>query len=241
MKSRCWISAVVVLLAAAALLSCATTSTFWIPVYQISGGGYQPRMSFDPHEGEIVNPVEGACLAYYSGEDASSVVFSNRLSLSLANKVVLKNNEVDAAQSTGTVVSNLSIWKTFYYDPALTSTKETQGLFILKDGLLAALDHDRLRDGQVVEYLIAGQNTGTDSLREVVVLDVLPRGFEVASSEYWFRKNETAAFEHKIVTSAGRQSLVLVGKFVEPLAIGDSFQIKIRIRLDLGALNREFD
>jgi len=222
------------------LFSCATTTIYWIPIYQISSGGYDARTSIDPDTGIITNPVEGVCLAYYRAGTTGFVVYSNRLNLSLANKVVLKNNEIDEAESTGQVVGNLSLWKSFYYDPQLTSTEDSQRLYILKDGLLAALDHQQLREGQVVEYVLSGQNTGTDPLQAVTILDVLPAGFKVAATEYWFRKNESARFEHKILEEKGKEAVVFTAKLAEPLAIGDSFQIKVRIRLDLDTLPKEF-
>ena len=202
MKTSAPIKLSLLLFIAIHLIACATTTTFWIPLYQISSGDTQVRTSFDPDTNTIVNPVEGACLAYYKGEGVSSVVFSNKHTFSLSNKVVLKNDEIDKSQSTGEVISNLTIWKSFYYDPALSSSEETQGLFILKDGSLAALDHEKLKNGQLVEYIIRGQNTGTDPLREIILLDVLPNGFKFNSSEYWFRKNENGTIAHKLVNEA---------------------------------------
>ena len=237
---RAIINLLLLLLITIPFISCATTKTFWIPIYQISSGEIQVPTMINPDTRTIVNAVEGACLAYFKGEEASSVIYSNRQTFSLSNKIVLKNDQIVESLSTGEIFSNLTIWKSFYYDPALTSSEEMQGLFILKDDSLAALDYEKLRNGQLVEYIIFGQNSGTDALQEIILLDVLPGGFLVDSSEYWFRSNEGGMFDHKLINEANKNAIIFKSRLTEPMAVGDSFQIKIRIKLDLKNLQKDF-
>lgn len=262
---RCVFTALAALLCA----SCATTTTYWVPVYTIKTAEPKENSTFDPAGRTITNPEEGVAFAYYVGQNKTAIVYSKPYSFSLARKIVLENNVLKASESTAEPISNLLLRKSFFYDAEIKTPADMEAilsaagldyknknpaavfkdnLYLQKEDNLLVFDQRLLRDGQELEYVISGMNVGTDNLTGVVVLDVLPPGFDPLETGYWF-SNRTSSqnspadagfFEHKNVVGNGRTSLVFKGIFSAPFKPGDEFRIKVRIRLDLSRLNREF-
>lgn len=256
------------------LLSCATTSTYWVPVYTMKAADAHETVRFDPVTKAITDPEDGTAFAYYKGESAGSIVYGSDYSMSLAKKIVLKGNTIDATESTAQPTSNLSITKFFSYDDALPAPSNAaellakaginykdagpyakpedvykRDLYIQKAHNLLVFDQRLLQDGQIVEYVISGLNAGTDSIKDVVVLDVIPAGFSLVEAGYWFSnasvqasgQNETASyFEQKNVSDGGKTALVFKGRLSEPLKPGDEFRIRVKVALDLKSLDRQF-
>jgi uncharacterized repeat protein (TIGR01451 family) len=180
----------------------------------------------------------------------------------------------NATESTAEAISNLVLTKSFLTggtdgarvklpdDPegALRSAGIRRGLFsspaevyqrnlyLEKSENLLVFDERLLQNGQELSYVISGRNAGTDNLAEIVVLDVLPPGFDLVETRCWFSNEADAVFapelasffQHKKVESGGRTSLVFKSTLGTPFKPGDEFRIKVTIRLDFSSLTREF-
>jgi uncharacterized repeat protein (TIGR01451 family) len=264
---------VITVLAALLCASCATTKTYWVPVYSLKTSEVQENSGFDPAAKAITNPEEGVAFAYYVGENKKAIVYSSPYSLSLARKIVLENSVLKASESTAEPTSNLLLSKSFFYDPKVKTPDNVEALlsaagidyrnagfsktpadvyrdnlYLKKDDNLLVFDQRLLRDGQELEYVISGMNIGTDNLTGIVVLDVLPPGFDPVETGYWFSNQADSQktpggagfFEHKKVVDNGRTSLVFKGILTAPFKPGDEFRIKVKVRLDLSRLNKEF-
>jgi uncharacterized repeat protein (TIGR01451 family) len=253
--------------------SCTTTTTFWVPVYTLKTSETQENTGFDPAANAITNPEEGTTFAYYKGENKQAIVYSSPYSLSLARKIVLENNVLKASESTAEPTSNLLLNKTFFYDPKVKTPDNVEAiltnagidyknagflrtpadvyrdnLYIQKDDNLQVFDQRLLQDGQELEYVISGRNVGTDNMKNIVVLDVLPPGFDLVETGYWF-SNETDSqkspgsasfFEHKKVVKNNTTAVVFQSAITTPFKPGDEFRIKVKVRLNFKQLNRDF-
>ncbi len=265
------------LLAPLAILctSCTTTTTYWVPVYTMQTSETQERSGFDPATRTITNPEEGATFACYEGEHKQAIVYSDRCSLSLARKIVAQDAGFNAAESTAEAISNLVLTKSFLtggtdgtgvklpedpegtlksagidYRGGFLSPAEVyrRNLYLEKSENLLVFDERLLQDGQELSYVISGRNAGTDNLAEIVVLDVLPPGFDPVETRCWFSNEADAVlapelasfFQHSKVASGGRTSLVFKSTLGTPFKPGDEFRIKVTVRLDRSSLTREF-
>jgi len=241
----------------------------------------QETADFDPETKTITDPEDGKAFAFFKGETKEAIVYSNDFSFSLARKVVLSNGKLDKEKSTKQPTSNLLISKTFYFDtkePIPENVEEIlmdagidykngnssitapsfykKNLYLQKTSSYLIFDNRLLQDGHIVEYVISGQNIGTDTIQEVVVLDVLPLGFTFMNAEYWFTKRSSPessdgytsvavmtpnAFESKQVVQDGKTALVFRGQLPMGLKPGEEFRIKVTVTLDLETLPIEFD
>ncbi|MBN2532158.1 MAG: hypothetical protein JXB88_04670 [Spirochaetales bacterium] len=237
MKIRMALLSIIVSLMAASCMT--STSVYWVPVYSLSFDDVPERTVFDPRINTIINPEEGLLTAYYETATKKGTAYGNNYSLSLAEKIVFTNDEVDREKSTSTFITNLELYKSFYFD-YFRETREQKKLYVLRNNSLIALDHSLIQDFKIVEYVIFGKNTGTEPITEIVIADILPRGFEYEGSEYSLDA-EKGSFEHKIITKNRRTSIILASRFVMPLQPAETFRLKIRLKANFDKMEKEFD
>ncbi len=222
-----------------ALSACETSQAFWVPMYSLKYGVTAEKTTFDPRINSVVNPEQGTLVAYYETDSKKATVYGNDYSLSLAEKVVITDGKIDKKESTPELVTNLEIYKSFYYD--YWAEKETdRKLYVYRDSTLMALDHSLAGSDRLIEYVIMGKNVGTNGIGRIIIADVLPRGFTYVASEYSVDP-KVGSFEHKIITKNDKTSIVLASDFAKPLPPADVFRLKVMIRAHLDTMGKEFD
>ena len=217
-------------------LGCATTRTYWVPIYTVKYAADYEKTKYDPRIQSIINPQEGELLAYFEMESKNSIAYGNDYSISLAEKVVIANDQVDTASSTTSSVINLEIQRSFYY---YTEEKEDPNLYIYKDGTLMALDHSAIKADQIVQYMIMGKNVGTKPISQIVIADALPKGFHYVFSEY-FLPGDNNVFEHKVVTKNAKTTLILASRMNTPLMPAGNLMLKVTLKAQFDEMEKEF-
>jgi len=215
---------------------CATTQTYWVPIYTVKYSADYEKTKYDPRIQSIINPQEGELLAYFEMESKNSIAYGNDYSISLAEKVVIANDQVDSASSTTSSVTNLEIQRSFYYD---IQEKEEPNLYIYRDGTIMALDHSAIKADQIVHYMILGKNVGTNPISQIVIADVLPKGFHYISSEY-FLPGDDNVFEHKVVTKNSKTTLILASRMKTPLMPAGTLMLKVTLKAQFDEMEKEF-
>jgi uncharacterized repeat protein (TIGR01451 family) len=219
--------------------ACETVQTFWVPVYSLEYGNTNERMVFDPRINSVVNPEEGVLVAYYETGTKKGTAYANDYSLSLADKVVITDGKIDTKESTPRLVTNLELFKSFYYD-YYAEQESDRKLYVYRDSTLMALDHSLIADEKTIEYVILGRNVGTSGIGQVVIADVLPAGFDYVASEYSVDA-KVGSFEHKVITKHDKTSIVLVSNFLKPLPPADVFRLRVTIKARFDKMEKEFD
>jgi uncharacterized repeat protein (TIGR01451 family) len=219
-------------------ISCQTTTTYWIPVYSLQYDVTTEEAGFDPRINAVINPEEGLLLAYYETTTKKGTVYGNDYSMSLAEKVVIKNNEIVSEKSTPKSVTNLELYKSFYFN-YFKETAEDRKLYIVRNDTLIALDHSEISNEQVITYIIMGKNVGTNGISEILITDILPAGFEFEGSEYSV-DSEIGAFEHKVIAKNSRTAIVLVSRFKRPLQPAETFSLRINLIARFDKMEEEF-
>jgi uncharacterized repeat protein (TIGR01451 family) len=221
------------------LASCISTTTIWVPVYSISYPGASENTSFDPRINAVINPEIGTVVAYYETDTKKSTVYGNEYSLSLAEKIVMTNDVIDKKESTKNPVTNLELYKSFYFD-YYRIMKEPRDLYFIRNGSLIALNQSVIEDDQIVEYMLSGKNTGTEGITRIIIADILPRGFEYKGSGYKFSDNK-GSFKHKVVTKNQRSSIIFESHLDKPLEPTGTFWLKIQLIASFSTMDKEFD
>jgi uncharacterized repeat protein (TIGR01451 family) len=221
------------------LSACQTSQTYWVPVYSLKYGITTEKTTFDSRINSVVNPEEGVLVAYYETDTKKATVYGNDYSMSLAEKVVITNDEIAAKLSTPKLVTNLDLFKSFYYD-YFSETEKDRKLYVYRDSTLMALDHSLIGDDKIIEYVIIGKNVGTNAISQIVIADILPKGFVYVASEYSVDA-KVGSFEHKVITKNDKTSIVLASNFIKPLPPADVFRLKIRLRAQFDKMGKEFD
>jgi uncharacterized repeat protein (TIGR01451 family) len=236
-------SKTIIFIAAAALLlslwSCETSVTYWVPVYKVQFTGNYEKTKFDPKIKAVINPAEGVVVAYYETENKKGLAYGNDYSIALSEKVVITDDKLDKVKSTAKPVTNLELYKSFYYD-TFSETEADRKMYVYRDGTLMALDQSLVKNNHIVEYMILGKNVGTNPISEIILADSIPAGFTYVSSEYGGMDNEKNVFKHKVIVRNNKTTVILEGKFPVPLKPVETFAVSIKLKADLNAIEKDF-